>query len=51
MKVWFDGEQAQESYQFGPVLLQPGENDLDEAQAKALLAAKVVHKEKPIKKK
>ena len=41
MKVWFAGKTAQESTRFG-VLLQPGQNEVDDAKGEAMIAAGLV---------
>lgn len=45
MKVWFDGETAQESPRFG-VRLEPGENEFDDVTAQAMLKCGLVRASK-----
>jgi hypothetical protein len=41
MKVWFAGKTAQESTRFG-VVLQPGQNEVDDAKGEAMIACGLV---------
>jgi len=45
MKVWFTGETAQESLRFG-VLLTPGENEIADEKAPAMLACGLVQRDR-----